>query len=101
MQVPTLDPFDARATKLGDQIQEYEDATDDGPLGIEEALACASSRKYVCATLGRTEGHSLKTIELLSQPPSLEAVADLAVKEAGVVITKPDQPVAQIWSGRP
>jgi antitoxin (DNA-binding transcriptional repressor) of toxin-antitoxin stability system len=38
----------------------------------------------------------MKTIELLIQPPSLEAVLELAAKEAGVVLTKSGQPVAQV-----
>ena len=38
----------------------------------------------------------MKTIELLNQPPSLEVVLALAVKEAGVVLTKSGQPVAQV-----
>jgi antitoxin (DNA-binding transcriptional repressor) of toxin-antitoxin stability system len=38
----------------------------------------------------------MKTIELLNPPPSLEAVLALAVKEAGVVLTKSGQPVAHV-----
>jgi antitoxin (DNA-binding transcriptional repressor) of toxin-antitoxin stability system len=38
----------------------------------------------------------MKTVELLIQPPSLEAVLELAAKEAGVVLTKSGQPVAQV-----
>jgi len=38
----------------------------------------------------------MKTIELLNQPPSLEAVVELATKEAGVMLTKSGQPVAQV-----
>ncbi|HRT08713.1 MAG TPA: toxin-antitoxin (TA) system antitoxin [Candidatus Paceibacterota bacterium] len=38
----------------------------------------------------------MKTIELLIQPPSLEAVLEAAVKEAGVVLTKSGEPVAQV-----
>jgi hypothetical protein len=38
----------------------------------------------------------MKTIELLIQPPSLEAVLELAAREAGVVLTKSGQPVAQV-----
>jgi antitoxin (DNA-binding transcriptional repressor) of toxin-antitoxin stability system len=38
----------------------------------------------------------MKTVELLIQPPSLETVLELAVKEAGVVLTKSGQPVAQV-----
>jgi antitoxin (DNA-binding transcriptional repressor) of toxin-antitoxin stability system len=43
-----------------------------------------------------TEGQSMKTIELLIHPPSLEAVLEAAAKEAGVVLTKSGQPVAQV-----
>jgi antitoxin (DNA-binding transcriptional repressor) of toxin-antitoxin stability system len=32
----------------------------------------------------------------LNPPPSLEAVRELATKEAGVVLTKSGQPVAQV-----
>jgi len=38
----------------------------------------------------------MKTIELLNPLPSLEAVLELATKEAGVVLTKSGQPVAQV-----
>ncbi len=38
----------------------------------------------------------MKTIELLNPPPSLEAVLELAKKEAGVTLTKAGQPVAQV-----
>jgi antitoxin (DNA-binding transcriptional repressor) of toxin-antitoxin stability system len=38
----------------------------------------------------------MKTIELLNEPPSLEAVLELATKEAGVTLTKSGQPVAQV-----
>ena len=38
----------------------------------------------------------MKTIELLNPPPSLEAVLELAAKEAGVMLTKSGQPVAQV-----
>jgi antitoxin (DNA-binding transcriptional repressor) of toxin-antitoxin stability system len=38
----------------------------------------------------------MKTLELMIQPPSLEAVLELAAQEAGVVLTKSGQPVAQV-----
>ncbi len=38
----------------------------------------------------------MKTIELLNPPLSLEAVLELAAKEAGVMLTKSGQPVAQV-----
>jgi antitoxin (DNA-binding transcriptional repressor) of toxin-antitoxin stability system len=38
----------------------------------------------------------MKTIELSTQPPSLEAVLEAAAKEAGVVLTKSGQPVARV-----
>ena len=38
----------------------------------------------------------MKTLELSSPPPSLEAVLALAEKEAGVVLTKSGHPVAQV-----
>lgn len=39
----------------------------------------------------------MKTIELLAHPPSLEAVLEAAAQEeAGVVLTKSGQPVAQV-----
>lgn len=38
----------------------------------------------------------MKTIEVFTHPPSLEAVLEAAAKEAGVVLTKSGQPVAQV-----
>jgi antitoxin (DNA-binding transcriptional repressor) of toxin-antitoxin stability system len=38
----------------------------------------------------------MKTIELLNEPTSLEVVLELAEKEAGVVLTKSGQPIAQV-----
>jgi len=38
----------------------------------------------------------MKTIELLITPPSLEAVLEWARNEAGVVLTRSGQPVAQV-----
>jgi antitoxin (DNA-binding transcriptional repressor) of toxin-antitoxin stability system len=38
----------------------------------------------------------MKTIEMLTHPPSLEAVVEAAAKEAGVVLTKSGRPVAQV-----
>jgi antitoxin (DNA-binding transcriptional repressor) of toxin-antitoxin stability system len=44
----------------------------------------------------KTERQRMKTIELMNQPPNLETVLELAAKEAGVVLTKSGQPVAQV-----
>lgn len=38
----------------------------------------------------------MKTMEMLTHPPSLEDVVQAAAKEAGVMLTKSGQPVAQV-----
>jgi antitoxin (DNA-binding transcriptional repressor) of toxin-antitoxin stability system len=38
----------------------------------------------------------MKTIEMLTHPPSLEDVVKAAASEAGVVLTKSGQPVAHV-----
>ena len=38
----------------------------------------------------------MKTIEMQTEPTSLEALVDLARKESGIVLTKSGEPIAQV-----